>query len=69
MSSQPRRETLHEVLPRAETAKEAGPAAVTEGYLEEAVTKDGQDFSKMASGKALLRKKCSREELSGCTFG
>lgn len=32
--------------------KEAGPAAIREDYLEEAVTKDGQDFSKMASGKA-----------------
>lgn len=57
------------VLPSAETVKEAGPAAVTEGYPKEAVTKDGQDFSKTASGKAWLRKTCPREETSGCTSG
>lgn len=40
------------MLPSAKTVKEAGPAAVREDYLEEAVTKDGQDSSKMASGQA-----------------
>lgn len=46
---EPRRERVlrrHEVglLPNAERVKEAGPAAVREGYLEEGVIKDGQDF-------------------------
>lgn len=47
---EPRRERVlrrHEVglLPNAaERVKEAGPAAVREGYLEEGVTKDGRDF-------------------------
>lgn len=39
-------------LPSDERVKEAGPAAVREDYLEEAVTKDDQDSSKMASGEA-----------------
>lgn len=52
MSSQPRRECVLRRLASIETVKEAGPAAVREGYLEEAVTKDGQDFSKMASGNS-----------------